>query len=164
MYGDHAAVDRGGWAVNAAEVLLERLERVKPRGPHRWSASCPGPLHERGDRSGGLGIKQVNDRVLINCPAGCSAAEIVAAVGLSLGDLFERPLTSTAASPVRQPPFPNAMADRVFRAATVLLLAADQLRYAKALTDADFATVQMAYAEIDAIVTQAATWPRAVGS
>jgi len=40
-----------------------------------------------------LSIRLTDDRVLIHCHAGCSAAAIVAAVGLSLADLFTRPLT-----------------------------------------------------------------------
>lgn len=150
--------------MSAADVLLERLERVRAIGDGRWAASCPTEFHARGDRSAGLGIRQADDRVLIHCPAGCSAAEIVAAVGLSLGDLFERPLTSTGVAPVRHPPFPWAMADRMYKAATVLLLAADQQRYGKALNDADFETVRRAYAEIDEMLTQAKTWPKAASS
>lgn len=148
--------------MSAAEVLLAHLERVRSVGDGRWSASCPGSLHERGDRSRGLGVRQVDDRVLVHCPAGCSAAEIVAAVGLSLSDLYERPITSTAVAPVRQPPFPKAMADRLYKAATVLLLAADQLRFNKPLDAADFETVERSWSEIDAVVMQAATWPRVV--
>lgn len=71
-----------------AETLLNRLERVKPTGSDQWLACCP--AHE--DRSPSLSIKQVDDRLLINCFAGCPASDVVAAVGLSLTDLFDRPL------------------------------------------------------------------------
>lgn len=150
--------------MSAADVLLGHLERVRARGPDQWTASCPGSLHRRGDRSAGLAIKQTGDRVLLHCPAGCSAAEIVTAVGLSLADLFERPLTNTGVVPVRQPPFPLAMAERMYKSAVVLLLAADQLRFNKPLNDADFETVQRAYGELESILDQAATWPKAVRS
>jgi hypothetical protein len=150
--------------VSPAEVLLKRLDRVRAVGDGRWAASCPTSFHGRCDRSGGLGIRQVEDRVLICCPAGCSAAEIVAAVGLSLGDLFERPLTSTCLAPMSQPPFPRSMADKLFKAATVLLLAADQQRYGKSLNDADFESMQSAYAEIDELVMQLRSWLKAVCS
>lgn len=148
--------------MSAVDVLLANLERVRSIGDGRWVASCPTAFHARGDRSAGLGIKQVDDRVLIHCPAGCSAADVVAAIGLGLADLFERPLSTKSVAPVRQPPFPRAMTDRLFKAATVLMLAADQLRFGKALNDADFETVQRAYAEIDTVVMRVATWPTAV--
>ena len=117
---------------------------------------------ERGDRSGGLGLKQVDDRILINCPAGCTALEVVNAVGLSLADLFDKPLTDSAIAPVRQPPFPLEMARRLLHYATVLLLAAGDLKFGKQLNDADFETVQNSYHEIDEIVTAVETWPRSV--
>ncbi len=148
--------------MSAADILLQRLARVRSRGVGQWVASCPGPLHERGDRSAGLGIRQVDDLVLINCPAGCTAAEIVAAVGLSLADLFERPLTTSAIAPVRQPPFPAQMAQRLLHFATVLMLAAEDLRHGKRLSSADHQTVRTAYEELEALVMSAATWPKGV--
>ena len=69
--------------------LLSRLERVKATSPGKWSASCPGPLHNHGDRSPSLSIATGDDgRALIRCFTGCSPSEIVSAVGLSLSDLF----------------------------------------------------------------------------
>ena len=146
--------------MSAAETLLACLGGVRARGAGQWSARCPGPLHARGDRSGGLAIKQVDDRILINCPAGCSALEVVNAIGLSLADLFDKPLTDSAIAPVRQPPFPLEMARRLLHYATVLLLAAGDLKFGKQLNDADFETVQNCYHEIDEIVTTVETWPR----
>lgn len=146
--------------MNAAAKLLDYLERVRARGSDQWSASCPGPLHEHGDRSGGLAIRQVDDRVLIFCPAGCTASEIMAAVGLSLADLYDRPLNSTGVAPVRQAPFPTLMAERLFKSALIVLLAADDLRHGRALDDADFQSVQRAFETIDEIVIQHKNWPR----
>ena len=40
-----------------------------------------------------MSIREGDDqRVLLKCWTGCSAAEVVAALGLNLGDLFERPV------------------------------------------------------------------------
>ena len=146
--------------MSAAELLLARLDGVRSRGAGQWSARCPGPVHEQGDRSGGLGIKEVDDRVLINCPAGCTALEVVNAVGLSLADLFDRPAADCAIAPVRSPPFPMEMARRLLHYATVLVLAAGDLKYGKPLNEADFDTVVSSYHEIDQIVTTVETWPR----
>lgn len=69
--------------------LLERLDRVKPTGPGTWLASCPTSAHRHGDRSRGLSIREGDDgRVLIHCFGGCAVADIVAALGISLSDLF----------------------------------------------------------------------------
>ena len=69
------------------DLVLSRLE-AKGRSP-KWMAKCP--AHE--DRSPSLSIKALEDgRVLIHCHAGCSAPDVMAAIGLSLSDLFPEPL------------------------------------------------------------------------
>lgn len=71
--------------VSAADNLLARLEGVRQSGPGRWMARCP--AHE--DRSPSLSVRELEDgRVLVHCFSGCAAADVVAAVGLSLADLF----------------------------------------------------------------------------
>ncbi len=67
-----------------ADKIISRLEGVKDTGQDRWNARCP--AHE--DRSPSLAIKEVDDRLLVHCFAGCSTYEIVSAVGLELSDLF----------------------------------------------------------------------------
>lgn len=80
--------------------LLSRLERVRSTGPGRWSASCPGPLHNRGDKNPSLSVAVGDDgRVLLRCFAGCEASVIVAAIGLALSDLFP-PRALTQAGPI----------------------------------------------------------------
>lgn len=67
------------------EKVLNRLEKVKTTGRNKWMACCP--AHD--DRNPSLGIGEGNDgRVLLNCWAGCTAAEVVEAIGLELRDLF----------------------------------------------------------------------------
>ncbi len=59
-----------------------------------FKASCPVPDHGkgRGDLEPSLSVGLGDDgRVLLNCHVGCSKAEIVSAVGLSISDLFEKP-------------------------------------------------------------------------
>ena len=72
-----------------ADTLLARLERVKETGPGQWIACCPA----HADRSPSLSIKQTDDRLLVHCFAGCPASDVVAAVGLTLSDLFDKPLS-----------------------------------------------------------------------
>jgi len=78
--------------MSATTKILDRLSRVKQTGSDRWIASCPTGAHAHGDRSRGLSIRQVDDRVLLCCHAGCGAVEIVEALGLTLGNLYDAPL------------------------------------------------------------------------
>src|SRR5262245_42732112 len=71
--------------MTATERILPRLSAVRPRGENRWTARCP--AHE--DRSPSLAIRQTHDRTLIKCWAGCKASDVLAAIGLKLGDLFD---------------------------------------------------------------------------
>jgi putative DNA primase/helicase len=69
----------------AMERVLDKLTGVKPSGPNRWMAQCP--AHE--DREASLSLKIGDDgKALMRCHAGCLTAAIVAAIGLTMGDLF----------------------------------------------------------------------------
>jgi len=62
-----------------AATLLQRLDRVRETGPGRWIACCPA----HSDKSPSLSIRELEDgRVLLHDFAGCSALEILDAVGL----------------------------------------------------------------------------------
>lgn len=69
--------------------LLARLEGVKSTGPGRWVALCSA----HADRHPSLSIRETGDStILVKCWAGCGAADVMAAIGLALKDLFaERP-------------------------------------------------------------------------
>lgn len=81
--------------------LLNRLDRVRPMGQSRWIACCPA----HGDKHPSLNIKLgENDVVLLQCRSGgCSAHDIVSAVGMDLSDLF--PKTDRHHSPRQKYPF-----------------------------------------------------------
>jgi hypothetical protein len=67
------------------DKLLPRLDKVCRGKPSQWRACCP--AHD--DRNPSLSITEISDgTLLLKCWAGCSAAEIVTAVGLTLRDLF----------------------------------------------------------------------------
>lgn len=67
------------------EKVISRLEKVKSTGTNKWIACCPSHL----DKSPSLAISETSDGiVLIKCWAGCSANDIVQAIGLQLRDLF----------------------------------------------------------------------------
>ena len=81
----------------SAAALLDRLDKVRARGPGQWSACCP--AHD--DKGPSLSVKETaDDRVLLHCFAGCSADEVVGAVGLDLTDLF--PPRESRGAPIRR--------------------------------------------------------------
>ncbi len=86
------ATGQGARMSTAIENLLPRLERVRQTSADSWIASCPGPLHQHGDRNPSLSIRQADDRLLLCCHTGCGNDEIMAALGMTLADLFDRPL------------------------------------------------------------------------
>lgn len=75
--------------MSTAAKILDRLERVKTTGHGRWLARCP--AHE--DASPSLSIRELDDgRVLLHDFAGCSTEDVLGALGLTLSNLFEKPL------------------------------------------------------------------------
>lgn len=86
--------------MSAAAKLLDRLERVKQTAPGRWIARCP--AHE--DRAPSLSVRELEDgRLLVYDFGGCEIGAVLAAVGLSLADLFEQRLGDFAPSHSRVP-------------------------------------------------------------
>ncbi|MEK7888248.1 hypothetical protein AAB992_14105 [Burkholderia contaminans] len=75
---------RGGRPIT---TLLDRLSGVREVAPGRWRAMCP--AHD--GRRPALAITETADgTVLLHCFAGCAVADVAAAVGLDLADLFPR--------------------------------------------------------------------------
>jgi hypothetical protein len=71
-----------------ADVILSRLDAVHQVAHGRWRARCP--AHDGKNRDV-LSIGETSDgTVLVKCFHGCSAADVVGAVGLQLQDLFPR--------------------------------------------------------------------------
>lgn len=73
--------------LSPTDKLIERLEGVKQTGPDQWIACCPA----HADKSPSLSIKRVDDRALVHCFAGCHIDDVLTAIGLELGDLFDKP-------------------------------------------------------------------------
>lgn len=65
--------------------LLERLDKVRQERRGQWVACCPAHV----DKSPSLAIGEADDgRVLVHCHSGCSALDVISAVGLQWADLF----------------------------------------------------------------------------
>tara|TARA_R110000822_G_scaffold75306_2_gene181136 strand:- start:1674 stop:2057 length:384 start_codon:yes stop_codon:yes gene_type:complete len=67
------------------ENLLNRLEKVKEKKANQWVACCPA----HSDTTPSLAIAQTLDgRILLKCWSGCSALDVISAVGLDWSALF----------------------------------------------------------------------------
>lgn len=81
--------------MTATDTVLAKLTEAgcnpKRTGrPHQWSARCPvSSAHKRGDRDPSLSVAEGLDGALVTCHAGCSARDIVEALGLRMSDLFD---------------------------------------------------------------------------
>ena len=116
--------------MSAAERLLSRLEGVKATGADRWTALCP--AHD--DRRPSLSLRHAEERVLLHCWSGCAAGDIVAALGLSLADLFDDNERHAYHTP-RRPPLPTV---REFLALIEYYLAVTECVYANVLCGVPF--------------------------
>ena len=121
-----------------ADKIITRLEGVRSAGKDRWIARCP--AHD--DKSPSLAIREVDDRVLIHCFAGCSAQEIVSEVGLDLSDLF--PESREFHKPLSRP-FPASDILRCISFESLYLkMCVLHLRDGKPLTDNDYQRLDLA--------------------
>ena len=76
--------------VSPINNILERLDLVKETNHGRWRAKCPSHSSDK-SRNRTLSVSEVDTgAVLLNCFAGCSAEQIVNALGLELRDLFPK--------------------------------------------------------------------------
>lgn len=135
-----------------AGVLLSRLERVKRTGPETSIASCPGPLHAHGDRHPSLSVREKSDGIiLLKCWTGCSASEIVAAVGLDLSDLFPPRPTQDHVPGVRRPFFPSDVFEIARMEITVAAVIAADLHKQREISEADYERLFVAVERLNAI-------------
>jgi hypothetical protein len=83
---NHSTADHRLQSTSApVDLLLARLDGVQQAG-RGWRARCPS---HGSDRNRSLSIAAADDgRVLLKCFAECPAADVLAAVGLTLADLF----------------------------------------------------------------------------
>ena len=71
--------------------ILERLSGVRKTGADQYVAKCP--AHD--DRSPSLSIRECDDgRTLLHCFGGCEVEEVLAALGLTFGDLYPEPISN----------------------------------------------------------------------
>lgn len=133
-----------------AEKVLSGLERVKSTGRNKWMACCP--AHDDGSAS--LSLKSLDDgRLLLHCFAGCSASEVVSALGLSLSDLFDEPLYQRARGVEWRPTMPahDALRSLVKDAYAVGIIAANMNDFGE-ISDEDRALLIDCIARMDNVL------------
>jgi putative DNA primase/helicase len=82
------------------ERVIAKLQDVKPAGAGKYMALCP--VHD--DKARSLSIKTGNDgNAVMYCHAQCTTSDIVAAIGLTMSDLFatSKPPTTAEPSPAK---------------------------------------------------------------
>lgn len=130
-----------------SSLLLQRLEGVITTGKG-WRSRCPA----HGGKSTSLAITEGdNGTLLVHCFAGCQVYDVLAAVGLQMGDLFVRKdlhsMTPSERRQLRQAtllPRWRAALDVLANEATVLLIAACQLGDGAPLNDTDLSRLRLA--------------------
>lgn len=117
------------------ENLLSRLDGLKAgHGAGRWIAKCPA----HADRSPSLTIRAEDDgRVLVHCFAGCSAVDVVGALGLAMTDLFPEPLTRDFLPRIRAPFSALDALTCLAEESSVVSIAASDIALGRSLSDRD---------------------------
>lgn len=136
------------------DAVLHRLDAVRQTGADRWIARCP--AHD--DRTPSLSLRETSDgTVLMRCWAGCSAADVVTAVGLSLADLFPRRLDHHR-EPIRQRDRwnPRDLLALIRREVHIVLVVASDIRAGIVPTDDDMARLGHAVDRISTAADEAA--------
>lgn len=129
----------------SAEPFLSRLQGVMRQGAG-WRAKCP--AHKGVGRT--LSVAEADDRVLIHCFAGCKAADVLTAVGMTWADIQPPkhwPQTKEErrrAQRLMREVGLLAAFDVLYREAQVLAIASRQMRAGVPLNDADAARLELA--------------------
>jgi len=131
------------------EEFVSGLEKVRRTGTRKWAACCP--AHD--DSGPSLSVKDDGDRLLVHCFAGCTASEVVEAMGLTLRDLFNGPFDNSyrPSTPLQMHPA-AAMRSLLKEAYCVGIIAANMNDFGE-ISDEDRALLIRCISRMDAIFT-----------
>jgi CHC2-type zinc finger protein len=110
--------------------LLGRLAKVRQTGERKWSACCP--AHE--DSTPSLGIRLIDDRLLLHCFAGCETEAVLKAIGLRFSHLYDKPLAHYL-PPLKARWSARELLELISREADVVAILAMQVTPGCTLTD-----------------------------
>ena len=128
------------------DLILPLLTKARQRQPGQWSACCPGHDDERPS----LSVRETPEgAVLVHCFSGCSADAVVAALGLSLADLFP-PRKLSGNEPKRQPRLLTAgqALELLDREAQLVAVAASNMLHGVVLNQNDLTRITQAAGRI----------------
>lgn len=128
------------------DLILPLLTKARQRQPGQWSACCPG--HD--DKRPSLSVRETPEgAVLVHCFSGCSADAVVAALGLSLADLFP-PRKLSGNEPKRQPRLLTAgqALELLDREAQLVAVAASNMLHGVVLNQNDLTRITQAAGRI----------------
>jgi P4 family phage/plasmid primase-like protien len=75
----------------AYDRILDRLDGVRRNGDNNAIARCP--AHD--DRNPSLSLRAIENQTLVYCHAGCAVRDVLAAIEMTMGDLFNDPKGAT---------------------------------------------------------------------
>lgn len=125
-------------------TLLSHVKKVKKSGQNSWMACCPS--HD--DRSASLKITLADDKVLINCFAGCIPVDILGAVGLTMDDLFETPREHSSKGIRGTNVYPREVLKAMLFEMMIVAISSFDMKKGKTLSDIDQARLILAYERI----------------
>jgi DNA primase len=129
------------------EDFLSRLEKVRGKNGS-FTACCP--AHR--DKSPSLAIRQDGERILLHCFAGCGAKDVVSAVGLTLGDLFQEEKKWHRQKPLKRQFYATDLLRIINKEALIVLISAIDMAGGKKLSDADLERLKVAAGRIEEAV------------
>ncbi len=121
------------------EDFLSRLDGVKRTGKDSAIARCP----SHADKSPSLTVKDVDDRLLVHCFAGCSTHDVVSSRGLELSDLFHERLEPH--SPIKKRFMPQDVIKCLAGETLFMVMCADALAKGEVLTDSDLKRLRICH-------------------
>ena len=123
--------------------ILQHFDRVKQTGPDAWMVLNP---LRPGQRTNSTSVRRVDDRWLVHDFAGEDTIDLLAAVGLTLSDLYDQPLDHHRV-PVRDRRHRHAAAEALRSMAhesLVVVVAAANVAAGRHLDDEDRARLLLA--------------------
>lgn len=118
------------------DLILGKLHNVRQTKPGSWQTGCPCCASRRGRP---LSVTEGSDgRVLMHAFCGCETASVLGALGLTVTDLFEKPLAPHAAPAAPRIPSGEVLAALSHEATTIALIAA-MVHEKREITDGDWA-------------------------
>jgi hypothetical protein len=132
-----------------AERVIVHLDGVRETGQGRWIAKCP--AHD--DRSPSLSVRETADgTVLLNCFGSCGTGDVLAALGLSMQDLFDNPPLSRGPNrPGERRQSARESLEILRRDSCIVLVAAEMLAKGNTLTPDDIQSLAAATVRIQTI-------------